>query len=265
MDWPDGYEIAQLVGELELGGRPLQVPNLTTDRSHRTVTTVPPVSFIAIKDPRLQQQRTSVEDVAAPRGASCLMVGSKIGTSFARVIHGVLDPNECAELLAQANEIGFGPLDNRFRCMFDCPDLATYLLEVMRPHLPERLCRGKECLEELNPRFRVSFYTPGQEFEPHCDTCYTYPEQHPKHGQVSRITVLLYLHDVPDANGGATNFVGKDRVACQPRGGSALIFTQDLRHEGAMVTNGIKYFIRSELMYMENQEEKELQELIDDI
>merc|ERR1719410_2110174 len=174
-----------------------------------------------------------------------------------------LSPANVLSLLAQANEEGFEPLENRFRVMLDCPEMADYLLEVMRPHLPVRLCHGQECLAGLNDRFRFSFYVPGQEFEPHYDACYRQPDGHPKEGQISRITVLLYLHDVPETNGGATNFVGTARVACQPRGGSALIFSQDLWHEGSLVKAGIKYFIRTELMYEEDQEAKELQALID--
>jgi len=156
-------------------------------------------------------------------------------------------------------------MSNRFRCMLSCPELADYLLEVLRPHLPEGICLGKERLVELNDRFRFQFYVPGQVFGPHCDPCYSHPPGHPKYGQTSRITILLYLHDVPEENGGATNFVGQSRVACQPRGGSALIFSQDLRHEGSMVTAGVKYFIRTEAMYKEDQEAKEMEELIDSI
>merc|ERR1712217_840567 len=188
--------------------------------------------FIRTKDPHVQQQNTWAEDIDLPPDASVLLVGAKLGTSFARVVHGVLEPSECTELVAQANKQGFTPLSNRLRCMLDCPELAAYLLEVLRPHLPEKLCHGQERLEELNDRFRFTCYQPGQSFSPHCDPCYKHPDGHPKEGKSSRITVLLYLHDVPESLGGATNFVDRRRVTCQPQGGSALIFTQDLRHEG---------------------------------
>merc|ERR1712113_85064 len=133
--------------------------------------------------------------------------------------------------------------------MLDCPELAAYLFEVIRPHVSEKICHGKECVQAVNDRFRFTVYLPGQNFNPHCDPCYKFPCGHPKDGQISRITILFYLHDMPASNGGATNFVGESRVSCQPRGGSALMFTQDLRHEGAAVMAGIKYFIRTELLY----------------
>jgi len=262
MDSPTFQEMAKFVGDLKLNGLPLEAPRLGSDEYASAAT---PAAFVRAKDPTVQQLRTQAEDVPLPRDASVLHVGAKIGTSFARVVHGVLEPSECAELVAQANEKGFVPLDNRFRCMLDCPPLASYLLEVLRPHLPERLCCGQECLEGLNDRFRFTFYLPGQEFEPHCDPCYTHPTGHPKEGQTSRITVLIYLHDVPEDNGGATNFVGKCRTSCQPRGGSALLFTQDLMHEGSIMNAGIKYLVRSELMYKEDEEAKAMEDWIDNI
>mmetsp|Transcript_36477 Transcript_36477/g.73553 ORF Transcript_36477/g.73553 Transcript_36477/m.73553 type:complete len:267 (+) Transcript_36477:65-865(+) len=259
-------DLPAMTGDLQLDGHPLEAPRLVpAGPGDGDAAVLAPTAFLRTKDPRVQQEKTWAEDVQLPRDASVLLAGARLGTSLARVVHEVLEPSECAALLARANEHGFTPLSNRFRRMLDCPELAAYLLEVLRPHLPARLCHGKECLEELNPRFRFTCYLPGQEFGPHCDPYYAHPKGHPKEGQVSRITVLLYLHDVPEANGGATNFVGRSLVACQPRGGSALIFTQDLRHEGSRVNAGLKYFIRSELMYGEDREARALQDLIDSI
>ena len=72
---------------------------------------------------------------------------------------------------------------------------------------------------------------------------------------MSRITIQMYLHDVPEGFGGATTFIGKDEgnFACQPRCGSALIFTQNLLHEGSLVKEGIKYTMRTEVMYRPNE------------
>merc|ERR1711918_208117 len=52
------------------------------------------------------------------------------------------------------------------------------------------------------------------------------------------------------AHGGATTFIGDSKqLPYQPKGGSALIFTQDLFHEGSLVSAGIKYTLRTEAMY----------------
>ena len=60
----------------------------------------------------------------------------------------------------------------------------------------------------------------------------------------------LYLHDVPEEFGGATTFIGAGKnFPCQPKCGSALVFTQNLFHEGSLVKKGIKYTMRTEVMY----------------
>ena len=73
---------------------------------------------------------------------------------------------------------------------------------------------------------------------------------------LSLITMQLYLHDMPSRIGGATRFLvpAKERskhpdVGYQPRAGSVLLFTQELLHEGAVVTAGRKFTMRSEVMY----------------
>ena len=69
-------------------------------------------------------------------------------------------------------------------------------------------------------------------------------------GDISRITVQLYLHDVPEEFGGATTFIGAGKnFPCRPKCGSALVFTQNLLHEGSLVKKGIKYTMRTEVMY----------------
>ena len=106
--------------------------------------------------------------------------------------------------------------------------------------------QGEAHLEGLNERCRFLVYKPGHYFAPHCDGQYTRPN-----GDCSRITVQLYLHDVPVEAGGATNFISirGEKLPVQPRCGSALIFSQDLLHEGALVAEGYKYTMRTEAMY----------------
>jgi prolyl 4-hydroxylase len=243
----DGKDLQELAGGLLLDGRPLEPPRLLL-RGEEDAFAVAPPSFVRHKDPLRQQKQVRLEEVALPSGAS-LADDDDLGVSFARIIHNVLEPSECAEMLSEANKYGFAPLGNRFRCMLDCPELAAYLLEVMRPHLPLNLCHGRESLDEMNSRLRFTCYLPGQEFTTHVDTFYTQPSRHSKEGNVSRATVLLYLNDVPEVNGGGTAFVGKHRISCQPRGGSVLVFTQDLLHEGLRLNAGLKYFVRTELMF----------------
>merc|ERR1712039_875960 len=130
------------------------------------------------------------------------------------------------------------------RVIVDCPQLSSWLLEVIRPYLPDELPDDGR-LVDLNERCRVLCYTPGQEFPEHTDGRFRKPT-----GEYSRVTLQLYLHDVPAENGGATTFLwDRGQLPCQPSGGSVLLFTQDLLHEGSLVKAGLKYTLRTEAMY----------------
>lgn len=213
--------------------------------------------FLAQVDPTARAAITTVQELPVPR--------SKKRESFAKVLRGVLTQEECAELLACVNEKGFSPallnigyglqklepyVRDGHRIIVDSPALTDWLTEVLRPHLPETT-GDRAKLESLNERCRFLCYTPGQIFEEHCDGRYTRPRGHPKAGDSSRITVQLYLHDVPPENGGATTFFPETSIAVghQPEAGSVLIFTQDLTHEGSLVKAGLKYTLRTEVMY----------------
>lgn len=196
-----------------------------------------------------QREKTSAEDLPLP--------------AFARMVHGVLDPEHCAALIGLCNAKGFTPAllnvgcgrqklapscRDGFRVIADDDALAAYLFEVLRPHIPERLEEADAV--GLNRRCRFLCYTPGQEFPEHCDGRYNDPS-----GAFSKVTVQLYLHDVPPENGGATTFLFRDgcgsecRLPCQPRAGSVLLFSQVLSHEGSQLKSGLKYTVRSEVMY----------------
>eukprot|EP00913_Durusdinium_trenchii_P011108 g10430.t1 len=120
---------------------------------------------------------------------------------------------------------------NGHRCIVDSQELSSWLLEVLRPYLPETLQGGP--LVDFNERCRVLCYTPGQDFSAHYDACF---ERKRGEGRVkgvdcSLVTAQLYLHDVPAANGGGTAFLtedGKKVTSCQPGAGSVLLFTQIL-------------------------------------
>lgn len=72
----------------------------------------------------------------------------------------------------------------------------------------------------------------------------------------SYFTVQLYLNDIPEENGGATQFIEEEFkhnierkvLNVQPKTGLALIFEQDLLHQSTELLNGIKYTIRTDIM-----------------
>ncbi|EKJ72381.1 hypothetical protein NXS19_004163 [Fusarium pseudograminearum] len=130
------------------------------------------------------------------------------------------------------------------------------LLAVV-PHEPW-MKGGKWVFSRLNDRMRFLKYSPGQFFKPHCDGAYFYTEGPGKEFETF-YTVHLYLNDsaendpASELQGGATSFLdrrGEKRVDVNPKAGSVLIFQhKGLFHEGALVNRGIKYTMRTDILY----------------
>lgn len=206
-------------------------------------------SFLREKDPSLQ--KPEIEELFVNKG------------SFARVVRNVLSEEDCVSLIASVNAKGFTPAllnigggrqqlipgaRDGHRVIVDGPELTDWLFQVLRPFLPRELEDGSR-LVELNERCRFLCYTPGQQFPAHCDGTFERRDDHPHAGDFSYVTVQLYLHDVPTRHGGATAFMLPGKPRHQPEAGSVLIFTQDLMHEGCLVSEGVKYTLRTEVMY----------------
>ena len=91
----------------------------------------------------------------------------------------------------------------------------------------------------MNERFRIYRYQKYQEFRSHSDGKF-----HRSDLEESKLTFMIYLND--DFQGGGTNF---DDFVAWPETGMGLCFDHSLRHEGAMVLDGVKYALRSDIMY----------------
>jgi prolyl 4-hydroxylase len=169
------------------------------------------------------------------------------------VVDGVLSAAECKELIAVIEEskptlapitTARGPLietdiRNNTRVMFDDPLLAGMLFQRIARHCPPRL-KGMEICG-ANERLRCYKYEPGQRFAPHYDGAFFRSEY-----EQSLLTYLVYLND--DFEGGETDMISLGEVI-QPRPGRALLFQHALLHEGRTVQSGVKYAVRSDVMY----------------
>lgn len=166
-------------------------------------------------------------------------------------IGGVLTADECREMIAIANERGFDPatinawdgprLDketrNNDRVIVDDLDLARRLWVRVHEFIP-RMRAGRQ-VRGLNERFRFYRYTPGQRFSWHADAPFAR-----ENGELSLLTFMIYLND--GYEGGATRF---ESSLVAGKLGMALLFEHGLIHEGAEVTAGVKYVLRSDVMY----------------
>jgi hypothetical protein len=179
------------------------------------------------------------------------------------VVRGFLAPSECERHIARSESEGYGdaPINtfagpvvnkrmrNNERVMLDDPALAAELWERLQPFVPPR--RGRWKAVGLNERLRFYRYDPGQLFDWHFDGSF---ERSPT--EVSALTFMVYLNG--GFTGGATEFDFRFTLGDQdpswltsivPETGMALVFVHRILHQGAAVTAGRKYVLRSDVMY----------------
>jgi len=142
------------------------------------------------------------------------------------------------------------------RCIIDSEAAAELLWERIRHLVPQEVVPGvskRWRAVGLNERLRFLRYGPGDYFAPHCDGSFKYTEQGPRRGQTSYMTVMLYLNELEAEAGGETNFLNPrdedEVVRVRPQSGMALIFDHRLLHEGARLTTGVKYAVRTDIMF----------------
>lgn len=127
---------------------------------------------------------------------------------------------------------------NNDRLMIFDKNLAEKLFNKAIDFLPETYEDYR--ILDFNEMFRVYKYSPGQRFKMHRDGSYIRNET-----EKSFYTFMIYLND--DFEGGETEFENLFTVA--PKKGSALVFHHPLRHEGKALINGLKYVLRTDIMY----------------
>ena len=165
-----------------------------------------------------------------------------------------LDGRECAALIERIERGGPTPapintLDgprvrsrvrNNERIMFDDPELAARLFDRIKDRVPPRVHDLRVC--GVNERFRCHRYKPGMRFAPHADAAFARDDS-----ERSCYTLIVYLND--GFAGGDTTFLVEPEVSILPVAGKALLFQHPLVHEGALVTDGVKYALRTDVMY----------------
>ena len=126
---------------------------------------------------------------------------------------------------------------NNERLIYDSNTLAEELWERVKEYVPKETPFGNAI--GLNERFRFYKYYPGQAFKAHQDGTY-YRNMH----EWSSFTFMIYLNE--DMVGGETRF---NHNVIKPATGKALIFNHALVHSGSEVKEGVKYVLRTDVMY----------------
>lgn len=182
------------------------------------------------------------------------------------VLHNALSPQECDRFIALSEARGYhdapvtthrGPVHrpdirNNHRLMCDDPVTASALWSRIAQSVVRR--QGWAPIG-LNERLRFYRYSPGQRFALHRDGHYARSPF-----ERSFLTLLFYLND--DFQGGETVFPASmtratrhqlaptdEMLSVKPSKGMALLFDHHMLHEGAAVTQGRKYVLRSDVMF----------------
>lgn len=166
-------------------------------------------------------------------------------------VESFLTEKECGELINFSETIGYQEaevslssgakmmkgLRNNDRLLYQDVELANSYWQKLKVFCPEKIEGGLAV--GLNEQFRFYKYQLDQRFKRHIDGRFKRNEE-----EESRITFMIYLNE--DFEGGETAF---DQVSIKPRTGDALCFIHEQKHEGSPVKNGVKYVLRSDVMY----------------
>jgi len=192
---------------------------------------------------------------------------------IAMFIENVLTVDECKEWIeisecigydealvnvGGGNELKIKDIRNSSRCIIDDIERASDIWNRIKSFIPTNYIPPIEnhVPIEVNERLRFLRYDIGEYFKPHFDGCYQRNSNENGDGDVSFLTIQLYLND--DFQGGSTRFFSstKDRDSDYydviPKTGSVLIFDHQMLHSGEILVKGRKYAVRSDIMFTHN-------------
>lgn len=177
---------------------------------------------------------------------------------LAFILENVLTAEECQNLIALSEKAGYsialihsgndaapapGYRDGD-RVMIDDKEFVKILASRIQSYLPRKL--DNKSFLEINERLRFLRYAAGGQFKAHFDASYVRPDYTAR----TLITLQIYLNE--GFVGGETTFLNsnrKVRVPVVPKPGMILVFEHDLYHEGSLVKSGVKYTIRTDVLY----------------
>ena len=182
----------------------------------------------------------------------------------------LLHQEECKEILKKEESLGFESITSEYpveyrnskRILYNDKELAAKLWKRLKKYMidcnfmkPYGLdSEGYWIPISVNECMRLSKYEPGNYFKPHTDGQFVRNDD-----ERSIYTLIIYLND--GFVGGETKFMRrvdplaenemkfKNLCEISPKMGSASVFNHDLYHQGCLVTEGVKYILRTEIMF----------------
>ncbi|CAK9038774.1 unnamed protein product [Durusdinium trenchii] len=177
------------------------------------------------------------------------------------VVDGVISTEDCQKVIHISEEIGFRTRWSQVGAvtLFMPEDFSNRIFERLKPFLPKHF-GGRPI--GIHRRWAVLKYEKGQYLNPHIDG-HTPGTVHipgtglqKDTGTRSYMTCLFWLSD--EVEGGETVFTypqGGIWVAIPPKTGAALLFfhgqnaVNNPMHYGGDVKSGVKYLVRSDIIY----------------
>jgi predicted 2-oxoglutarate/Fe(II)-dependent dioxygenase YbiX len=192
---------------------------------------------------------------------------------YVKVLSNILTKQECADLIQTSEASGYEPakvntgigevlmtdVRNNDRCIIDSPITMEFIWQRLvtvcgdDANLMQASFAGRDLhAVGLNERMRILRYDSGTYFAPHNDGSYQRRrDADERQREYSCVTFQLYLNE--GFTGGATRLLncrdeseGYDVV---PEAGSVLLFQHNVYHEGALLEEGRKYCLRTDVMY----------------
>lgn len=160
---------------------------------------------------------------------------------------------ECAALIEKSEAMGYEEatvdvgrgvqrmikgVRNNERVLYNDKAYATFIWERLKSFAPEG--KDNRNASGVNELFRFYKYSPGQRFKMHKDGSFER-----NRFEASQYTFMIYLNEA--YTGGETIFASGEVI--RPEAGTALVFHHPLRHEGSLLTAGVKYVLRTDIMY----------------
>ena len=190
---------------------------------------------------------------------------TNIPNSHCFILNNLLTPEECAFYIKECEKVGFSCLADEFPSHYRINDRVLTLSQEMADALfarMEPLLTRSDVIRirpigfgnegtwrpiRLNECIKIMKYTSGGHFTPHFDGPWV-----PREDESSVYTVLIYLNT--EYTGGETKFIDEDNPRhvyhqVTPCVGMGLVFNHDSFHEGTPVLSGVKYLLRTEVMF----------------
>lgn len=170
------------------------------------------------------------------------------------ILRNLMSKSECNKIIHESEKYGYGETHyvkeyrGNLRLITMDETLSIVLFSRLMCFMPKTINKSwKLC--GLNECFRMSKYHAGDQFMKHVDDFHKI-----NNFKQSFFTINIYLND--NYNGGHTRFYnnnGKLVASIKAKQGDCLIFLQpllaNLQHDGEVVLDGIKYLMRSDIIY----------------